>query len=251
MNKITTVIIDDEYESRQILHKFLVKYCPDIKVVAEASCIADAVVSIRETAPELVFLDINMPKENGFQLFDKVSGINFYTVFVTAYDTYALQAFRHHALDYLLKPIDIDQLISTVERIKQLRDNKEKARQLNGFFEILKRPADIPKIALPVAEGFIYVYATDIIRCEASSNYTYVFLTEGKKVIISKTLAVYEEILKDYGFARVHHQHLINLKYVERYMRGRGGVVIMSDMKEIQVSSRKKEEFLRLIGGTG
>lgn len=249
MNKISTVIVDDEYESRQILHKFLVKYCPDIKVVAEASSIAEAIVVIKETIPELVFLDINMPKENGFQLFNRLPDTDFYTVFVTAYDTYALQAFRHHVLDYLLKPIDIDQLIITVDRIKQLRDHKQKANQLKGFFEIFKRPPEIPKIALPVTEGFIYVQTTDIVRCEASSNYTQIFLAEGKKVIVSKTLAVYEELLRDHGFARVHHQHLINLKYVEKYVRGRGGLVIMSDKKEVQVSSRKKEEFLKLVGG--
>ncbi|WP_118976062.1 LytR/AlgR family response regulator transcription factor [Taibaiella koreensis] len=251
MNKISTVIIDDEYESRKILQRFLVKYCPDIKVVAEASCIDEAIVSIRDTAPELVFLDINMPRENGFQLFNKLSGIDFYTVFVTAYDSYALQAFRHHALDYLLKPIDIDQLIVTVNRVKQLRDDKQQAQQLKGFFESFRRLPELPKIALPVLEGFIYVHTADIVRCEANSNYTYVYLTGGKKVVVSKTLAVYEELLKDHGFARVHHQHLINLKYVEKYVRGRGGLVIMSDKKEIQVSSRKKEEFLRLIGGMG
>lgn len=248
MNKITTVIVDDEYESRHILHKFLSKYCPDIKVVAEASSIAKAVVVIKETNPELVFLDINMPKENGFQLFNKLPHATFYTVFVTAYDTYALQAFRHHALDYLLKPIEINELIITVSRIKQLRDHKQQASQLKGFFEAFKRPAELPKIALPVTEGFIYVQTMDIVRCEASSNYTHIYLAEGKKIIVSKTLAVYEEMLQEHGFARVHHKHLINLKYVEKYVRGRGGVVIMSDKKEIEVSSRKKEEFLKLIG---
>lgn len=249
MNKISTVIIDDEYKSRQLLHKFLVKYCPDIKVVAEAASITEAVARIHETSPELVFLDINMPKENGFQLFSRLPVIDFYTVFVTAYDDYALQAFRHHALDYLLKPIDIDQLIIAVDRIKQLREHKQKANQFKDFVDFFKRPAENPKIALPVTEGFIYVYTADIVRCEASSNYTHIFMAEGPKIIVSKTLAVYEDLLKDYGFARVHHQHLVNLKYVEKYMRGRGGVIIMSDKQEIQVSSRKKEEFLKLIGG--
>ncbi len=249
MKKIRAVVIDDEYESRHTLINFLVKYCPDITVVAEAASVTEAVGVIEESLPDLIFLDINMPAENGFQLFDRLRNKDFYTVFVTAYDAYALQAFRHHAADYLLKPIDIHELMATVTRIVRLRDDKIKVKELTDLLHAFKRPAEKPKIALPVTEGLIYVRTTDIVRCEASSNYTFIYFEDGRKIIVARTLVLYEEALKDKGFARVHHQHLINLHHVEKYVRGRGGIVVMSDQKEIQVSQRKKEEFLRLLEG--
>lgn len=247
MKRIRAVIVDDEYESRQTLQNFLVKYCPDVSVAGQAGAVAEAVTLIGEVQPELVFLDINMPAENGFQLFNKLLKVDFYTVFVTAYDDYALQAFKHHAADYLLKPIDIQELIATVNRITELIELKVKAQQLTDLLSVFKQPVTNPKIALPVAEGLIYVHTSDIVRCEASSNYTYIYFAGGRKIIVSRTLAVYEEALKDRGFARVHHQHLINLHHVEKYVRGRGGSVVMSDGIEIQVAQRKKDEFLKLL----
>ena len=248
MSKIRTVIVDDEYESRQTLLGFLSKYCPDIEVMGEASSVAEAVNMIAALAPELVFLDINMPAENGFQLFSKLSGTDFYTIFVTAYDEYALQAFKHHAVDYLLKPVVIHELIAAVNRIAALVGEKSKIQLLSGLLDNFRYPAEPAKIALPTMEGLEYVRITDIIRCEASDNYTYIYFSDGKKIVVSRTLVVYEELLKGKGFARVHHQHLISLHHVEKYVRGRGGIVIMSDKKVIQVSQRKKEEFLKLIG---
>ena len=250
MKKIRAVIVDDEYESRQTLLNFLVKYCPDVTVSGQAGSVAEAVSVIADLQPDLVFLDINMPAENGFQLFGKLQQHDFYTVFVTAYDEYALQAFKHHAVDYLLKPVDIHELIATVNRVVLLKDNKTKVHQLTALLDAFKQPVEKNlKIALPVTEGLIYVRTADIVRCEANSNYTYIHFENGKKIVVSRTLAVYEDALKGRGFARVHHHHLINLHHVEKYVRGRGGVVIMSDSKEIQVSQRKKDEFLRLLEG--
>jgi two-component system LytT family response regulator len=145
--------------------------------------------------------------------------------------------------------MDIHELIATVNRITILNEHKAKAQQLTDLLSVFKQPLTNPKIALPVTEGLIYVHTSDIVRCEASSNYTYIYFTDSRKIIVSRTLAVYEEMLKDRGFARVHYQHLINLHHVDRYVRGRGGTVVMSDGIEIQVVQRKKDEFLKLLEG--
>lgn len=245
MNKIKAVVVDDEYECRQTLVNFLTRYCPEVSVAGEGGSVAEAVVAIETLQPDILFLDINMPEENGFQLFSKLKNKDFYTVFVTAYDQYALQAFKHHAVDYLLKPINIHELIATVNRVGQLARNKNQVQQLSALISAFKHPAASNKIALPVLDGLIYVRTEDIVRCEASSNYTYIHFEDGKKIVASRTLGVYEEILKDKGFVRIHHQHLINLRHLEKYVRGRGGTALMSDGKEIQVSQRKKEEFIK------
>lgn len=249
VSKITTLIVDDERDSRQTLLSFLTKYCPDVEVVAEAASVAEAVQAIRRTAPELVFLDINMPREDGFELFRKIPQPDFKVVFVTAYDAYALQAFRHHALNYILKPLDINELMETIERVRKLQEPRINEQRLQALLQALPKPVVPDRIALPVLDGLIYVYLDDIIRCEADGNYTSVYFTNRSKLVVSRTLGVYEELLRDRGFARVHHQYLINLKHVERYQRGRGGTVIMSDKKEITVSQRRKDEFLKLLGG--
>jgi len=248
MSKIKTIIVDDEYESRQTLLHFLYRYCTNVEIIGEAASVAEAVAIITQTPPDLVFLDINMPVENGFKLFDRLPGIDFCTVFVTAYDEYALQAFKHRALDYLLKPIVIHELVVTVTRIAKLIEDKNKMHQLSSLLDSFKHPVENTKVALPTMEGLLYVHTIDIVRCEASDNYTHIYFRDGKKITVSRTLAVYEEALKERGFARVHNQHLINLHHVEKYIRGRGGMVIMSDNKEIQVSQRKKDEFLKMLG---
>lgn len=247
MSKIRTIIIDDEYKSRFILDDFLKKYCPRIDVIAQAASIAEAVEKIRELRPHLVFLDINMPGENGFQLFSKFSTVDFYTVFVTAYDEYALQAFKYHAMDYLLKPININELIVTVERISKFRHNEKYANEISQLLETLKRPKEITKIAIPVMEGLMYIDTVEMVRCEAKGSYTHIFFRNGNKTVVSKNLGVYDELLQQHGFVRVHHHHLINLQHVEKYLNGRGGIVVMSDLAEIQVSQRKRDHFLTLM----
>jgi two-component system LytT family response regulator len=249
VKKITTLIVDDEFGSRKTLHNFLVKYCPEVEVVAEAASVEEAVAAIKRTSPELVFLDINMPDEDGFELFNKIPQPDFYTVFVTAYDEYSLRAFKHHALDYILKPIDINELTEAVGRILKLQNHKEDAHRLKSILQTGQQTFLSGRIALPVSDGLAYVQVNDIIRCEAEGSYTNMYFTNRTKIVVCRSLGIYEDLLKEHGFARVHHQHLINLKHVERYRRGRGGIVFMSDKKEIDVSQRKKDEFLKLLGG--
>jgi len=247
MSRIKSIVVDDEQESRETLLRFLSKYCPDVEIVGQADSVNEAVEVIRGISPELVFLDVNMPIENGFKLFEKISDINFYTVFVTAYDQYAIEAFKHHAVDYLLKPIVIHELMITVNRVSKLLEDKNKIQQLSALLQYIKTPVEQTKIALPTLEGLIYVHTMDIVRLQADDNYTSLYFKGGKKMLVSHTLAYFEDALKEQGFVRIHHQHLINLQHVEKYIRGRGGYIIMSDDTSLQVSQRKKDEFLRII----
>ncbi|SMO77953.1 two component transcriptional regulator, LytTR family [Chryseobacterium rhizoplanae] len=247
MSRIKSIVVDDEQESRETLLRFLSKYCPDVEIVGQADSVNEAVEVIRGISPELVFLDVNMPIENGFKLFEKISDINFYTVFVTAYDQYAVEAFKHHAVDYLLKPIVIHELMITVNRVSKLLEDKNKIQQLSALLQYIKTPVEQTKIALPTLEGLIYVHTMDIVRLQADDNYTSLYFKGGKKMLVSHTLAYFEDALKEQGFVRIHHQHLINLQHVEKYIRGRGGYIIMSDDTSLQVSQRKKDEFLRII----
>jgi two-component system LytT family response regulator len=250
MKRIKTIIIDDEVKSRKTLNDFLSKYCPDVEVIAEGASVIEAVKVIELHKPELVFLDINMPEGNGFELFRKIKEPDFHTVFVTAYDQYALEAFRHQAVDYILKPINIAELIKTVNRIKTLQSHKTNTDQLNAFLHATtKKTITSDRIALPVADGLTYVQTDDVIHCEAQGNYTCFHFTNRSKLLVSRTLGFYEDLLKSRGFIRIHHQHLINLMHVEKYQRGRGGTVIMADKTELMVSQRRKEEFIKVSGG--
>jgi two-component system LytT family response regulator len=250
---LTTILIDDEEDSRITLRNFLGRYCPDVEVLAEADSVQAGVALIQTLKPALVFLDINMPQENGFMLFEHIPNPDFYVVFITAYDEYAIKAIRHNALDYILKPINIRELMQAVSRAQELRNKEGIQRQLHQLMKALpqqqQQQAQNPeKLMLPLTDGFVYVPMQDIIRCEASGNYTFFYFTNREKMVVCNTLGYYEEALKDYGFIRVHHQHLINQHHVDRYQRGRGGTVVMRDQKEVAVSQRKRDEFLRMMG---
>jgi Response regulator of the LytR/AlgR family len=243
MNPIKTIIIDDEYESRKTLYNFLSKYCPDVQVAAEAASVQEAVPIIKEAAPHLVFLDINMPGENGFQLFARLPEVRFHTIFVTAYDEYALQAIKHNALDYILKPIDITELIIAVNKVKD-KAEKEQVQQLHKFMDTLERMPDLSKMAFPTMEGFVYVYTSDIMCCKAENNYTYIYLKDGRKIVASRNLGFYEEQLSPKGFIRVHHAYLVNLNFIKCYHKGRGGYIELENGMTVEVSARKKDAFL-------
>jgi len=248
MNMIRTIVIDDEPDGRSTLRNFLTKYCTDIELVGEAASVAEAVEQIRLNKPQLIFLDINMPDEDGFALFNHITSPNFHVIFVTAYDQYAVKAFKHNAINYILKPVNIDDLIDAVEKVKKMIETKLMAQQLDTLLRsVHKTHGVVNKIPLPVLDGFIYVNVDDIVRCEAEANYTCFYFTNRPKLVVSRTLGNYEKSLKDHGFMRIHHHHLINLSHVVQYLRGRGGIVIMSDKKHIDVSQRKRDDFLRII----
>lgn len=252
MTSLRTLVVDDEEDGRSTLRNFLLKYCPGIGPIAEAASVREAVQQIGLTAPDLVFLDVNMPQENGLDLFRYIPEPGFQTIFVTAHDAYALQAIKQHALDYLLKPINIDELVAAVAHAQRvLTKAAPVAQQPGDLLQFLLRTKALEKLALPVLDGFVYVALADVIRCEADGNYTVFHFTNRGKLTVCRTLGSYESLLKEAGFLRVHHHHLINGAHIARYQRGRGGIVTMSDKSEVLVSQRRRDEFLRWVEGFG
>lgn len=246
---LTTILIDDEEDSRNTLRNFLTRYCTNVKIVAEAGSVADALVLIAAHRPGLIFLDINMPHENGFALFQKIPVPDFQTIFITAYDEYALQAIKQHALDYILKPLNIAELVKAVERAQQVFDQQHIIRRFDGLLSVMQPPVASVKVGLPTTNGFVYVQVADIIHCEAEGSYTLFHFASRKPILVCRNLGAYEERFKEYGFIRVHHRYLINLEHVEQYQRGRGGTVVMSNGQEVMVSQRKRDIFLNAISG--
>jgi two-component system LytT family response regulator len=240
---LKALIVDDEAKARRILEELLKEYCPDIQVVSTADDVPSAVKAIQKFQPDLVFLDIEMPQYTGFQLFDFIADLNFEVIFTTAYREYALQAFEVSAIDYLLKPIQIERLIGAVEKVR-----KQRLQQINERIQTLKSNLEqdfIQKIALPVAEGLLFVELADIIYLAAEGAYTQIYLTSGKKILVSKNIKSFEESLVHPHFFRVHRSYIINLNRVKQYLRQEGGIIIMDNGAEVDVSKERKEDFLK------
>lgn len=236
------LLIDDESSSRKVLRRLCQEYCPDLEIVGEADSVNEGIKKIDTLKPDLVFLDIHMPVKSGFALLEHYQdNIDFSVIFTTAYNEYAIEAFRYTVVDYLQKPIDIDELQVAVA--KSLKNQRIEADQIRTLQEALFAEK-IQKIALTTAEGYTFVRFEDIIRCEAQGNYTNVYLNNGDTVLITKTLKHYDELLLSKGFFRVHKSHLINLNFVRKFLKGKKSMVEMTDGIQIEVSSRKREELL-------
>ena len=239
--KLNSIIVEDEETSREILKNYLNKYCPNIKIIGEASNVEEALVLIRNNDLDLVFLDVEMPFGNAFDLLDKVGDINFETVFVTAYNHYAIDALNAHASYYLMKPISIDQLIKAVDYVTEIK-LKEDALQDQV---LVPRTNNIHgKITIPQQDGFEVLETSDILYCKADDNYTEIFLNTNKKKLVSKTLKYFEDALSNSSFARVHKSYLVNVNEITKYVKGKGGSVVLSNGKEIMVSASKKANLL-------
>ena len=242
---IKAIIVDDEQYCCETIASLLEDNCPEVELLGIYHNGADALPAIRQHSPSLVFLDVEMPKMNGFEMLEQLVSINFDIIFTTSYDQYALKAIRFSAIDYLLKPIDWEELQIAVQKVVQ-RSQRTITQQVEILMQKLHQPAkSINKIALPTMEGLQLIYVDSIISCEADSNYTILLLKGNKKVIVSTTLKEIEESLEDYSFARVHRSYLVNLNEVERYIKGEGGYLIMSDGSNIDVSRNKKENLLK------
>ena len=239
--KLTSIIVEDEETSREILKNYLKKYCPNVTVLGEAENVEEALVLIRNNNLDLVFLDVEMPYGNAFDLLDKVGDINFETVFVTAYNHYAMDALNAHASYYLMKPISIDELIKAVDYVTEI---KTKEDALQNQVLIPKTNTVEGKITIPQQSGFEVINTSDILYCKADDNYTEIYLNTNKKKLVSKTLKYFEDILKDTSFARVHKSYLVNVNEVVKYVKGKGGSVVLSNGKEIMVSASKKSDLL-------
>ncbi len=237
---LKAIIIEDESNSREILRNYLAKYCDGVELSGEAENITDGLTLIKKTNPDLVFLDVEMPFGNAFDLLEQLPDRNFETVFVTAYNQYAMDALNQHAAYYLMKPINIDELIKAVEYVKEI---KQKENALEGQVLKAKTTQVGGKITLPQQDGFQVLDVDDIYFCKADDNYTEIFL-EKRKILVSKTLKYFEDALKPYTFARIHKSYLVNVAEVVKYKKGKGGSVVLSNGKELSVSASKKSNLL-------
>ncbi|MGG5488285.1 LytR/AlgR family response regulator transcription factor [Gaetbulibacter sp. PBL-D1] len=239
--KLKSIIVEDEETSRDILKNYLKKYCPNVDVLGEAANVDEALLLIRNNDLDLVFLDVEMPYGNAFDLLDKVGDIDFETVFVTAYNHYAIEALNAHASYYLMKPISIDELIKAVDYVTEI---KTKEDALQDQVLVPKTNSVNGKITIPQQDGFEVLNTADILYCKADDNYTEIYLNTNKKKLVSKTLKYFEDALSDSSFARVHKSYLVNVNEVTKYVKGKGGSVILSNGKQIMVSVSKKSELL-------
>jgi two-component system LytT family response regulator len=237
---LRAIVVEDEETSREIIKNYLAKYCPNVEVLGEAANIDEALVLINTHELDLVFLDVEMPYGNAFDLLDKVGDRTFETVFVTAYDHYAIDALNAHASYYLLKPIDIDKLIDAVKYVSEI---KEQENRLQNTILKPKQTVVAGKITIPLQNGFEVLQVEDILYCQADDNYTNIFLKDKKK-LVSKTLKYFEDMLTENGFARVHKSYLVNVNAITEYKKGKGGSVVLENGKEIMVSPSKKKDLL-------
>ena len=244
---LKAIIVDDELHCCKTLESLLKRYCPEVNILATCINGVEALKAIEELHPNLVFLDVEMPKMNGFEMLEQLPPIDFHLIFVTSYDAYALKAIRFSAIDYLLKPVDREELQKAVQKVIK-RIEVPLPEQLKIILDRINQPLQSAgKIALPTMEGLEMVQVESIISCEADDNYTKLHLKNNRKIIVSSTLKVIEELLEDYSFIRIHRSYLVNLKEIEKYVKTDGGYVVMSDGSQIYVSRNKKEELLKLL----
>jgi two-component system LytT family response regulator len=244
---ISAIVIDDESKGRLALREKLSAYCPQITVLAEATNGQEALILIQQHKPQLIFLDIEMPRMNGFEMLNELPEKNFHIIFTTAYDQYAIKAIKYAAFDYLLKPIDIEELRTAISKI-DTRENSETKKQVELLSQNMQQPKkQLSKLAIPTLDGLLFYNISDIIHLEANSNYTNIYLINKIKITASKTLKEFEELLPEDIFFRTHHSHLINLNYIKRYIKGDGGQIELQNGSVVDVSRRKKEEFLKAI----
>lgn len=241
---LTAIIIDDEQKSREGLEAMLHNMVEGVSVVATADSVTTGIKAIVKNKPDIVFLDIEMPKRDGFELFDAFDSIDFEVVFTTAHEQYASKAFRTTAIDYLIKPIDISLLKEAVERARKKRDKDKVNKNFEVFVNNMKTNKNNQQIAISSSDGLLFIKIDNIIYLRGDGAYTYFFLKSGERITTSKNLKEYEDLLSEYDFFRVHKSSLIHLHEMKKYVRGEGGYVVMSNGDSVDVSKRRKEHFL-------
>lgn len=249
MKAIKAVIAEDEPRNIDILKKILEKHCEEVEVVGTATTVKKTVELIRETSPDVLFLDIEMPPQKGFEVLEQFPTVNFDVIFITAHEEYALQAIKFAALDYLLKPISIPEVQAALKKVNRHRNGRS-----NELAAILKeylrdKEESFSKIVIPSNDGYNVIDLNDIIYCEACDSYTKIHTDEPKVHLISKPLKEYDELLSDKGFYRVHKSYLVNVNHIRKIIKGIGAAVIMSDKTNIPISMRKKDEFFQSLKG--
>lgn len=252
MHMIRALIIDDEPQSRVALKGKLNLFCPEVEVIGEAGGVSEALQQIREHEPDLLFLDVNLAGENAFDLLDQLqSGMEEQPrqpeiIFITAHDEFALKAIKFSALDYLLKPVDSEDLVRAVRKLEEKTGRGPMGLQV--LIENIRQASDSPKkIVVPTSDGMHVIKVSDILRCESSSNYTNFIIRGAKNLLASKTLKEFDLLLSPYNFERIHKSHLVNVNYIKRYVQTDGGYVVMEDDSRIPVANRKKDALLKLL----
>jgi two-component system LytT family response regulator len=254
------IIVDDESRGRRTLEKLLIRFAPDVEIVASAESVDTALLAIKEHHPQLLFLDIEMPFESGFDLLELLPDPRPEVIFTTAYDQYALRAVKSGALDYLLKPISGDELAAAIAKARRRIGNAPRAdddrtdhhhdgddtpEERSSGQPFRKASPERRRVVIPSDDGLIVVRADDIIRCTADGCYTRLHLLDGGEILVSRTLKEFEDLLPETFFVRIHHSHLINLQHMKKYLRSDGGKVLMCDNTIVLVSRRKKDELMR------
>ena len=244
---IRCVIVDDENNCIEMLEWLLKTYCPQVTIDAMCSSAEQGLAAINKHKPDVVFLDIEMPRMNGFDMLEQFDKLSFDVVFTTAYDKFAIKAFRYSAVNYLLKPIDPDDLKETIRRLEDKKSVPTR-EQIELLLQHVKdvNKTTVPRIALTTNDGMIFVSTQDIVYCEAESNYTNIVLAAGKKIMVSKVLKDIDEALAGPDFFRVHNSFLINLNHIKKFVRGEGGYVVMDDNATISISRSRRQEFMEL-----
>ncbi len=243
MKPITCIIIEDEVDTRKLLKSLLEDYCENVQVLAEAGNVQEGVTMIKKHQPQLIFLDIAMPKESGFSLYKYFDEINFEVVFTTAFSQYAIQALKLAALDYLMKPINLEELMESLDRFR----NQAKSLTTKENYSLIEKNAQTPnhqKIALSCSDGYIFVPIDSIVRCQSEKSYTLFIIKDQEPIWTSRNLGEYATILQEYGFKRVHRSHMINPKYVKKFVRRKSPVLIMDDDTQITISASKRDSLL-------
>jgi two-component system LytT family response regulator len=243
---IRAVLIDDEKHCLETLSLLLARYCKDVEVVEECRSGRKGVEAINKHKPDLVFLDIEMPMMNGFEVLEQFAEISFAVIFTTSYDQYAIKAFKYSALDYLLKPIDPEELSVAVQKVIT-KKNLPFAEQFDILLKQIKQKgAGFEKIAVPTIEGFELVRADQVIRCDADDNYTHLRLKDNRKIVACRMLKEMEELMQEFGFfVRVHNSHIVNMNEVAKYVRGDGGYLLMSDGSTVAISKSRRDALIK------
>ena len=248
-----TLLIDDELNGREVLEQLLKQYCKSVTIAGSANSIITGIQKINELKPELVFLDIQMPGGTGFDILKQVKNIDFEVIFVTAHDQYAIKAFKCSAVDYLLKPINIDELKNAVSNAEKKLLSKQEDLRIGFLLNQIDRTKSkwsLDKIILPILNGYEILDAADITYCKSEANYTRFYFKDGSNKLASKTMKEFDEILAGNNFFRAHRSYMVNLNFVSKYLRGKGGTLIMKDGIEITVASERKDELIKLMFGT-
>lgn len=246
-DKLSVIIADDEQTSRDLIERYVNKYCTNLEVISKAIDAKDAIAQIKELKPDLVFLDVEMPFGNAFDVLEQTQEVDYQTIFITAYSDYAIKALNYSAAYYILKPIRIDELVSAVDKVQAMAQ-EDNFRELKRVLQSNLGSDSIERIVLPNQSGFEIIDANQIIRIAGSGNYSDIYLADGKKKTISKTLKFFEKLEENKNIIRVHKSHIVNVDYIVAYKKGRGGVLIMSDDSEVEVSARLKTKLLSELG---